>query len=346
MTLINTLVFSSSACRTLISWTVIQVESGQSFKELFVKVAAGAYPRLPVDEELSLSRLDRVFVGQSKDSLSLIDESLRVEDVCRMFGHHVKFSVIKQETQNASCSQPTIDLIADVMSRLELKGKKFEVQTGCSELALESFWEILQQIEPALSSDDTTREKIKDKSSELQAFLKHCCEVRHFSFCVKMCGKDGCDICKPVRMDVGKLSNLYFLPDPILGSDNHYLPFTNAFSTTPMSEMFQPSLRVKGLAKPLSFSPSVQHALNSGITVQCEECDKWRVVFSKKKLTSNQRSTLQSVLEDVSYSYGASLEDIQFPITLSSHSIVVRDHRCGDTIERLYYSAEYEDICI
>ena len=147
-------------------------------------------------------------------------------------------------------------------------------------------------------------------------------------------------------MDKDKFSKLRFLPDPIMGNDDHYLPFDKAYTTTLATEMYRPSLRGKRVANPLSFSPSVQHALNTGITVQCEECDMWGVVFSKKNLTVQQRSTLQSILEDVSYSCGASLEDIDFPFSLSSHSIVVRDHRCGDTIERLYFSAGYEDICI
>ena len=104
-------------------------------------------------------------------------------------------SPFRQEI-SLSIQQP-IDLVADVMSRLQLKGKKIEVETGCSEFEEECFWEVLQQIEPSLSSDDTTREKIKDKE-KLQAFLNHCCQVPHYTYCIKKCGKDDCSICKPV----------------------------------------------------------------------------------------------------------------------------------------------------
>lgn len=38
--------------------------------------------------------------------------------------------------------------------------------------------------------------------------------------------------------------------------------------------------------------------------VQCAECDKWRLVFSKKKLTQHQRKQLAEVLEDVEYTCG------------------------------------------
>ena len=43
------------------------------------------------------------------------------------------------------------DLLSDIMRRLELNGKKFEVETACSDNELESFWEILLQIESSLS---------------------------------------------------------------------------------------------------------------------------------------------------------------------------------------------------
>lgn len=36
-------------------------------------------------------------------------------------------------------------------------------------------------------------------------------------------------------------------------------------------------------------------------------------------------------------------EDIEFPDGLES--VCNRDHNCGDPIERLYYSAEYDAIC-
>ena len=73
------------------------------------------------------------------------------------------------------------------------------------------------------------------------------------------------------------------------------------------------------------------------------ECNIWRLVFSKKKLSAAARTTLQSLLEDVSYTCGASLEDLHLPMGIQ---VVIWDHRCGDPIEKLYYSVGYEDICI
>ena len=70
----------------------------------------------------------------------------------------------------------------------------------------------------------------------------------------------------------------------------------------------------------------------------------WRLVFSKRKLSVGERTTLQSILEDVSYTCGESFDDLSLPESLSC--VVVRDHWCGNAIEALYYSAGFEDICV
>ena len=245
-------------------------------------------------------------------------------------------------TEVAKSVKAPVDLLSDIMRRLELNGKKFEVETACSDDELESFWEILLQIESSLSPDDTTRDKVRDKTS-LQEFISHCCQLRHYTFCIKKCGKEGCKVCKPVRMEKESFEKLRFLPDPQMQDDGHYIPFAKAF-TLNTTEQDRPSLKGKKTAKPLSFSPSVQHARNTDTMVQCDECSMWRLVFSKRKLSVAARSTLQVILEDVSYTCGASLDDLDLPDSLSS--VVIHSHECGDAIERLYYSAGYEDICI
>ena len=79
--------------RSHITWTVVQVETGLTFSGLFSKIVAGAHPRLVVNEELSRSNLDKVYVGHTKDSLSVVNKQLIVDDVCAMFGQHVKFTM-------------------------------------------------------------------------------------------------------------------------------------------------------------------------------------------------------------------------------------------------------------
>ena len=47
-----------------------------TFANLFKKILAEAHHRLTVEEELSHSCLEMVFVGQSKESLSEVDDKL------------------------------------------------------------------------------------------------------------------------------------------------------------------------------------------------------------------------------------------------------------------------------
>ena len=126
-------------------------------------------------------------------------------------------------------------------------------------------------------------------------------------------------------------------------NDGHYMPIAKAFPLN-TTEQYRPSLKGMKSTKPLSFSPSVQHICNTDTLVQCDECSMWRLVFSKPKLSIATRSTLQSILEDISQTCGSSFDDLDLPDSLSF--VVIRSHQCGDAIERLYYSAGYEDICI
>ena len=76
----------------------------------------------------------------------------------------------------------------------------------------------------------------------------------------------------------------------------------------------------------------------------CEQCDMWRLLYSKRKLTLSEKQQLQSLFEDVSYSCGAMLEELNLPDTLSS--VCILDHNCNDPIEPLYYSADFSAICV
>ena len=144
-------------------------------------------------------------------------------------------------------------------------------------------------------------------------------------------------------MQLDVFSQLRFLPDPMINPSNpeHYLSFDAAMQKK-TSEKDCPSLQ-RQKKKTISYSPSVQHVKNVNVMVQCEDCLSWRLLFSKRKLTNMQRKTLEAILDDVSYSCGASFEDIEFLDGLES--VCIRDHNCGDPVERLYYSAEYDAVC-
>ncbi len=104
MPLLNISVTSSN--RGLIPWTVVQIVSGLTFVELFVKIIAGGHPMLIVNEYLSRCTLDKVFLGQSKDALSVVDSKLVIDDVCSVFGQFVKFAVLHVEAEAEE--EPTV----------------------------------------------------------------------------------------------------------------------------------------------------------------------------------------------------------------------------------------------
>ena len=107
----------------------------------------------------------------------------------------------------------------------------------------------------------------------------------------------------------------------------------------------RPSLIQRQKMKTLTYSPSEQHARNVGVLVQCDECDKWRLLFSKRKLSARERAQLEGIIADVSYSCGATIEDLILPDTLKS--VGIRSHNCSDPIEKFFYSAYKDDlICI
>ena len=49
---------------------------------------------------------------------------------------------------------------------------------------------------------------------------------------------------------------------------------------------------------------------------------------SKRKLSAAERASLQVMLEDISYTHGASLDELDLPDRLST--VVICNHQCGD----------------
>ena len=144
-----------------------------------------------------------------------------------------------------------------------------------------------------------------------------------------------------------------FLPDPELApGGEHYKSFQEMYGkhTTDVSSypivlncitvlmtvgilkivfplLFQnrPSLQVRPAKDrfKIGFSPSVQHATNTGLVVQCEECNKWRLIFSKKKIPETRKASVQEALSDVAFTCGMSLGKYQRLLYIELHSEVV-----------------------
>ena len=107
-------------------------------------------------------------------------------------------------------------------------------------------------------------------------------------FSIKKCTKDDC-ICKPPRLPTGVFESLNHLPDPVPDDSDHYKAFADLYGETETSKENRPSLKqseAKKSARP--FSPSAESANNTNTVIQCHECDKWQLVYSKNALTDEK----------------------------------------------------------
>ena len=78
--------------------------------------------------------------------------------------------------------------------------------------------------------------------------------------------------------------------------------------------------------------------------LQCEECDLWQLLYSKWKLSVQDKTAIQSLIDDISYTCGGTLQELELPDKFSC--VFVKAHNCFDPLEKLYYSAGFEPICI
>lgn len=242
-----------------------------------------------------------------------------------------------------SSLQPPLQLLASITNGLELKRELFFCVWQC-------WWWWNRGLLRSSSSDwwqhnhEWYEQVDPSKKGETASLFWPLLSNSSLFFCVKKCGSRKCDICKPVRMDSERFKGIHFLPNPMNGPNDHYVPLADAYGTSTM-ENYRPSLIQQRKIKTLTYSPSEQHALNTGVLVQCDECDKWRLLFSKLKLTARQWNELEGIIADLSYSCGATTDDLILPNTLKS--VAIQSHNCSDPIEKIYYSAYKDDpICI
>ena len=135
------------------------------------------------------------------------------------------------------------------------------------------------------------------------------------------------------------------LPDPVLNEDGHYEPFETVYGAVTSKNDHQiPSVGKFKQRKSLPFNVTQQHVKSVNLVIECEECEMWRLLLSKRKLSPQSFKKLEKIIEDMSYTCGATFEDITMPEGLES--VCIKVHNCYDPIEKLYYSCGFEPICI
>ena len=93
-----------------------------------------------------------------------------------------------------------LNLLKKITEQLELKEKPFLVFDSATDDEITPFWKVLNLIDDSLTMNDTSK-SVLDKKEKLKSLYEHCCQLHHYSFCIKKCGVLMCKICKPVQMD-------------------------------------------------------------------------------------------------------------------------------------------------
>lgn len=235
-------------------------------------------------------------------------------------------------------------LLSDIIVRLKLKQKPFEIQATATDGEIRALWDLLLGIDPTLEFGEKMRKSSLGTHPEIEKFISHCCQLRHYSFCVKKCGRPDCDMCQPPRLPSHLFSRLHFLPDPTPTGDGHYKPFNEVYGTV-TKENHRPSYPKKTpRSKNLPFVASIQHVRNVGLVIMCKECNMWRLLYSPTKLSDSEKQELNSLLTEFTFTCGGSLSDLGLSGKLGD--VCVRKLECSDPVEKLYYSMKYDPICI
>ena len=232
-------------------------------------------------------------------------------------------------------------LLSGLFCRLKLKENPFSVFVAATEEEIHSLWENVRKIDGSLERTDTTKELTKGKK-EYQEFMHSHCKIRHYMFSIKKCNDIECSVCKPPRLPADVFCDIHHLPDPIPDGDK-YKDFEEVYGSQ-TSEKHRPSLsspgaKTHGMPFP---PPSAQYAKNVKVVLQCGECLKWRVLYSKYSLKKDQREELEQLIEDLDYPCGSIFADIE----AGEDSIYVKANlTCNSPIEIPYYTAGNAAIC-
>ena len=150
----------------------------------------------PVERVMSIVNLGMQCIGIMREKMG-DDFEQAVKNANNLKDIRKNCSEMKHDVSKSLESSK--DLIGSIVTRLELKGKKFQVFQSASDAEMDSFFEGLLKVDPLLTKDHTKRKDLESLSS-LQSFISHCCLFRNYSITIKKCGKDDCSICLPLRM--------------------------------------------------------------------------------------------------------------------------------------------------
>ena len=242
--------------------------------------------------------------------------------------------------------EPVRILLSNVITRLKWKDKNLKVFNPATEGEIFDLRREILKIDQDIKVTDSTQQDIK-KRKLFVSFLNDHCKIAQYIFSVKKCGKTSCHVCKKPCLSKEMFERLYHLPDPEPLNCDKYKSFDQLYGK-PTSEKYRPSLVGKPSSEHgLPFSPSSQYAKNVEMVVLCSDCDKPRVLYSKKVVRGVRRTQLSNCLTDIQYTCGFSFDklDLEEETHVLKTVFLRKNITCNCTIELTYYSAGFEDVC-
>lgn len=165
--------------------------------------------------------------------------------------------------------------------------KQFISFHAASDEEIHALWVEIKKVDDSVTQKDTNAKSLLPKE-KLQNFFQTHCTRRRYMFSVKKCATSSCTLCKPPRLPPDVFQSLHQIPDPVPQGDR-YQDFATLYGTN-TSKQHRPSLTKDDSSKShgMPFSPTAQYAKNVKTVVQCEECSKRRLIYSKSSLKKTQ----------------------------------------------------------
>ena len=241
--------------------------------------------------------------------------------------------------------EDTKALMYSLFTHLKLKDEPFQPFYAACEEDMDTFQDTVKLIDESVDPKNTNKQMVF-KAKKFNEFYESHCQSRNYMFSVKKCGKPSCLVCKPPRLPIDVFNSLNHLPDPEPLGDK-YRDFSTLYGQ-PTSEKHRPSLAGPKATghHGMPFPPSAQYAKNVRVVVQCSDCSKWRILYSKQSLKLQQRRELEAYLDDLSYTCGSTFADVDSAEDCVLRSIYIKQNlTCESPTEIPYYSAGNEPIC-
>ena len=217
------------------------------------------------------------------------------------------------------------------------KGERFQVKEPATVDDIDAVLDVLDAVFPTNKphrNENLSKAQLF-RDPEFAAFAADHMQAHQYSFQVKKCGKQECAHCKAVRSP--SFGSLCWMPTPTpAAAGERYKSFDETYGDVPTDDHV-PSLRDKEARIVLPTPPFSCISQYARRLLVCGDCNKPRILYSQRKLTESQTSSLDAHLDDFKYICGKPL----FPEGHSLDGIVFqqRQTRCRVAISAQYYRA-------